>query len=65
VAERDHTALSTAMLQLAGDPEQYRELSTGAAQRVAAEFDLRAQARVLEDIYGETIATAAAPTRER
>ena len=58
VPERDHTALSSAMLELASEPEKYQQLSAGAARRVAAEFDLRVQARVLEEIYSEVLATA-------
>jgi glycosyltransferase involved in cell wall biosynthesis len=63
VPERDHTALSLAMLELAADSEKYQQLSLGAARRVAALFDLRVQARVLEDIYSETLATAVASNR--
>jgi glycosyltransferase involved in cell wall biosynthesis len=64
VAERDYTALATAMLQLAGRPRAIpaaqRRLRP---QRVAAEFDLQVQARVLEEIYAETIGEAAGRTR--
>ena len=55
VAERDHTALSGAMLALARDPACFAAMSAAARARVTAEFDLAAQARVLEGCYREAI----------
>ena len=55
VAEHDHTALSGAMLALARDPACFAAMSAAARARVTAEFDLAAQARVLEGCYREAI----------
>jgi glycosyltransferase involved in cell wall biosynthesis len=55
VAEGDHAALAAALLQLANEPALYQQMSAAAARRVAAEFDLQTQARVLERIYTEAI----------
>jgi colanic acid/amylovoran biosynthesis glycosyltransferase len=58
VAEGDHAALAAALLELAGDPVRYQQMGAAAARRVAAEFDLQTQARVLERIYAEAISRA-------
>jgi colanic acid/amylovoran biosynthesis glycosyltransferase len=55
VAEGDHAALAAALLELANAPALYQQMSAAAARRVAAEFDLQTQARVLEGIYTEAI----------
>lgn len=55
VGERDDTALAASMRTLTQDPATYIEMSAAAAKRVAAEFDLAAQTRVLEAIYAELI----------
>jgi colanic acid/amylovoran biosynthesis glycosyltransferase len=53
VPERDHAALAEGLLALARDPSRYARMSTAAAARVSAIFDLTRQARVLEDCYRE------------
>ena len=55
VAERDHAALSAAMLALARDPARLTSMSAAARARVTAEFDLNAQTRVLEGCYQDAI----------
>jgi colanic acid/amylovoran biosynthesis glycosyltransferase len=57
--ERDPDALAQSLLILARDPQRYARMSAAAAARVAAEFDLEAQARALEGIYREAIQTGA------
>ncbi|MDB6173467.1 MAG: hypothetical protein JWL59_2778 [Chthoniobacteraceae bacterium] len=58
VAEGDDAALALAMSALAADPARYFSMSTAAAQRVEAEFNIDVQARTLEKIYREAIAMA-------
>jgi colanic acid/amylovoran biosynthesis glycosyltransferase len=55
--ERDSAALATSLLALAKDPTRYAQMGAAASARVAAEFDLNAQTRVLEGIYAEAIIT--------
>ena len=55
-AERDAPALAQSLLTLARDPARYAAMSAAASARVAAEFSLAAQARVLEAIYREALA---------
>ena len=57
-AERDAPALAQSLSALARDPARYAAMSAAASARVAAEFSLSTQARVLEAIYREV---AAAP----
>jgi len=56
--ERDHVALAQSLLSLARDPARYTQMSAAASARVAAEFDLNKQARILEGIYAEAISPA-------
>jgi len=56
VAEGDHAALAREMIELAGDKQRYAEMSTTAARRVAAGFEIRAQTRALEGFYAEAMA---------
>jgi colanic acid/amylovoran biosynthesis glycosyltransferase len=58
--ERDSAALAESLFALAADPERYARMSAAAAARAAAEFDLKAQSRVLEAHYREAIALRAA-----
>jgi len=60
-AERDSAALAQSLLSLAGDPARYAPMSAAARARVVAMFDLEAQARTLEGIYREAIATPVIP----
>jgi colanic acid/amylovoran biosynthesis glycosyltransferase len=55
--ERDPAALAASLLALANDPGRFAQMGAAASTRVAAEFDLAAQTRVLERIYGEAIIT--------
>jgi len=57
VPERDAEALAKQMLGLADSAEWYSEMSASAAKRVAAEFELGAQARKIEAIYAEAAAS--------
>lgn len=59
--EGDAAALAQSLLTLARDPAGYAAMSVAAAARVAAAFDLEAQARVLEAIYREAIAAPLNP----
>jgi len=54
--ERDAPALAQSLRTLTRDPARYATMSAAAARRVAAEFDLAAQARALEAIYREALA---------
>ena len=54
--ERDAAALAQSLFTLARDPARYAAMSAAAAQRVAAEFEIHAQARALETIYREALA---------
>lgn len=53
--EKDAPALAQSLFLLAGDPELYARMSAAAAARVASEFALENQARVLESHYREAI----------
>jgi glycosyltransferase involved in cell wall biosynthesis len=53
VAERDHAALAESMLALARDPARCAALGASASARVRKDFDLTAQARLLERYYNE------------
>ena len=55
-AERDAPALAQSLSALARDPACYAAMSAAASARVAAEFSLSTQARVLEAIYREVAA---------
>ncbi|MEP6669217.1 MAG: glycosyltransferase [Chthoniobacter sp.] len=65
VPERDHTALAQAWLALARHPTRYAQMSAAAVARVAAAFDLTAQARLLESYYREAGATLPKPTNAK
>jgi colanic acid/amylovoran biosynthesis glycosyltransferase len=54
--ERDFAALADSLFALANDPARYARMSAAAAARAAAQFDLKAQSRVLEAHYREAIA---------
>jgi colanic acid/amylovoran biosynthesis glycosyltransferase len=60
VNEGDHAALATALIHWTGRPEEMSRLARDGAAAVAAKFDLRAQARALEDIYLEAMAANSA-----
>jgi colanic acid/amylovoran biosynthesis glycosyltransferase len=60
-AERDPAALAQSLLALARDPARYAGMSAAASARVAAAFDLEAQARVLEGLYREAIESGPRP----
>lgn len=64
VPERDHAALAQALLTLARDPARYAQMSTAAARRVTATFDIARQAAVLEDYYREAIQMGPTSFRE-
>ncbi len=51
VAERDHEALSRALLDAAKNPELLKRLARDGANAVAAKFDQRRQIEQLEEIY--------------
>jgi colanic acid/amylovoran biosynthesis glycosyltransferase len=53
--ERDAAALAQSLVTLVTDRTLYAQMSAAAAARVAAAFDLQAQARALEDIYREAM----------
>jgi colanic acid/amylovoran biosynthesis glycosyltransferase len=55
-SERDARALVESMRKLAADPALFSAMSAAARQRVESEFDLDAQARVLEALYLEALA---------
>ncbi len=55
VNEGDADALGIAMLDLAGDPARYQQISINAAKAVSAKFDLKNQARALEGFYTEAL----------
>ena len=54
-AERDFPALAGSLLALARDPARYAAMSAAASARVAAEFSLTSQTRVLEAIYRDAL----------
>lgn len=51
VAERDHEALSRALLDAAKNPELLKRLARNGANAVAAKFDQRKQIEQIEEIY--------------
>lgn len=53
VAEHDHEALTQAIVSIIEDPTLYAEISHDAAARVATDFSLEAQCRILEAHYDE------------
>jgi colanic acid/amylovoran biosynthesis glycosyltransferase len=53
VPENDHEALAHALLKIASDADQYAAMSTEAARSVAANWEIHAQARLLESLYDE------------
>jgi colanic acid/amylovoran biosynthesis glycosyltransferase len=55
VSERDHEELARALLNAAQDPVFLSRIARSGAEVVRKNFDLRAQARRLEDIYLRTI----------
>jgi glycosyltransferase involved in cell wall biosynthesis len=55
VPERDHDALSQALLNAAQDPDFLSRIARSGADSVRKKFDLRTQARRLEDIYLQMI----------
>ena len=59
VAERDYAGLAHALLTLSKTESHYSKMSTAAATRVSALFDLTNQARTLEGYYREAISLAA------
>jgi colanic acid/amylovoran biosynthesis glycosyltransferase len=58
-AERDAPALAQSLLTLARDPARYAAMSAAASDRVRSAFALGSQARALERIYGEALASRA------
>jgi glycosyltransferase involved in cell wall biosynthesis len=58
VKERDHTAVTAALLRLAAEPALYTALGATGSQSVRDNFDLKKQTRVLESLYAE-VATPA------
>jgi colanic acid/amylovoran biosynthesis glycosyltransferase len=55
VSERDHQELARALLNAAQDPVFLSRIARSGAEVVRKNFDLRAQAQRLEDIYLRTI----------
>ena len=55
VSERDHEELARALLNAAQDPVFLSRIARSGAEVVRKNFDLRAQAQRLEDIYLRTI----------
>ena len=55
VEERDYEALARALLEVAQDAQSFARLARNGAQAVREKFDLRAQARRLEEIYLEAM----------
>jgi glycosyltransferase involved in cell wall biosynthesis len=55
VPERDHEALARALLNAAEDPAFLSQIARSGAEVVRKNFDLRAQAQRLEEIYFRTI----------
>ena len=62
VEEKDVRALTGALLELSTAPERYAAMSAAAARRVAAEFDLAAQSRRLEELYAEALKNVVIPS---
>ena len=63
--ERDAPALAQSLLTLARDPARYATMSSAAAARVTAAFDLTTQTRTLEAIYRDAIVGAGPSHRRR
>jgi glycosyltransferase involved in cell wall biosynthesis len=55
VAERDVEALADRLLSLLGNLELRKRMGEAGRKRIEEKFDLRKQAKSLEEIYGETI----------
>jgi glycosyltransferase involved in cell wall biosynthesis len=62
VRERDHEALTRALLEASQDRQLLARLARGGADAVAQKFDQRMQVRRLEDLYLEAIAAPPAGT---
>ena len=61
VPERDETALYEALLQLARQPDLWRQLGKQASQSVAQNFEQQKQVKNLEAVYAEAIEAGRAP----
>jgi len=61
VPERDETALYAALLQLARQPDLWRQLGKQASQSVAQNFEQQQQVKNLEAVYAEAIEAGRAP----
>jgi colanic acid/amylovoran biosynthesis glycosyltransferase len=61
VPERDETALYEALLQLARQPDLWRQLGKQASQSVAHNFEQQQQIKNLETAYAEAIESGRAP----
>ena len=57
VAERDVEALADRLLSLLGNVELRKRMGEAGRKRIEEKFDLRKQAKRLEEIYGETISS--------
>ncbi len=53
VKEREHAAVTAAMLRLTREPALYTSMGAVASQRVREKFDLHKQTRLLEELYAE------------
>ena len=62
VRERDHEALTRALLEVSQDRPLLARLARGGADAVAQKFDQRMQVRRLEDLYLKAIAAPSAGT---
>ena len=62
VRERDHEALTRALLAVSQDQQLLARLARGGADAVAQKFDQRMQVRRLEDLYLKAIAAPSAGT---
>ncbi len=61
VPERDETALYEALLQLARQPDLWRQLGKQASQSVAQNFEQQQQIKNLEAVYAEAIESGRGP----
>ena len=61
VEERDYEKLACALLEAAQDGQSLARLAQNGAQAVREKFDLRAQARRLEDLYLKAIGRGGSP----
>ncbi len=57
VAERDAGALADRLLSLLGNAELRRKMGEAGRRRIEEKFDMRKQAKRLEEIYSETISS--------